>query len=158
VLPSAAPDAQLHLALSKAARAEPIVAESTPSQADSAGPAWRGDGPRACLGLFEAASALGYGHVLGAPIHFYLESITDESLAELGLVRASQHDGQVRVIEPTRPESVFRAMVLAESRHAPNVPCCDILQAWLDVSGHAVRGRQQAELIERAILPKLSHA
>jgi hypothetical protein len=49
-------------------------------------------------------------------------------------------------------------MVLAESRHAPNVPCCDILQAWLDVSGHAVRGRQQAELIERAILPKLSHA
>jgi hypothetical protein len=129
VLPSAALDEQLHLALSTAADAERIVAESPPSQTDSARPAWRGDRPRACRGLFEAASALGYGHVLGAPIHFYLESITDESLAELGLARASQHDGQVRVIEPTRPEIVFRAMVLAKTRHSHHVPCCDLLQA-----------------------------
>ncbi|MCY3002065.1 MAG: hypothetical protein NTV21_09690 [Planctomycetota bacterium] len=154
VLPSAATDQQLHAALARVPISRQVVPEPEPSNGVSTAIEWNGDGPRACLALFEAASALGGRHVIGAPIHFYLESITDASLAAFGLVRASSQDGQVRVIEPTRPESVFRAMVLARTKHEFSVPTCDILQTWLDVSDHPARGREQADEIERSVLSK----
>jgi hypothetical protein len=32
------------------------------------------------------------------------------------------------------------------------LPCCDIVQVWLDVSAHPARGAEQADLIERKFL------
>lgn len=154
VLPSAVPELQLEQALSRATVSRQVVAESHLATPGADGPVWRGEGPRACLAFFAAASALGCGHVLGAPIHLYLETISDESLRELGLVRASPQDSQVRVIEPTRPESIFRAMVLATTKHNFTVPTCDIVQTWLDVADHPVRGKEQADEIERSVFSK----
>lgn len=154
VLPSAAPDQQLHAALARAPISRQVVSELRSSSGVSTTVEWNGDGPRACLALFEAASALGGKHVIGAPIHLYLESITDASLQALGLARSNEQDGQVRVIEPARPESVFRAMVLAQTRQELLVPVCDIIQTWLDVADHPARGKEQADEIERSVLSR----
>jgi hypothetical protein len=91
---------------------------------------------------------------MGAPVHLYLETITEESLHLFGLERANPDNAQLRVIEPTWPESVFRAAVLAQTRDQLVVPACDIVQAWLDVSDHRARGREQAVEIERDVLLK----
>ncbi|NUP97088.1 MAG: hypothetical protein HUU28_13085 [Planctomycetaceae bacterium] len=154
VLPSAAPDQQLRAALARAPISRQVVSELRSSSGVSTTVEWNGDGPRACLALFEAASALGGKHVIGAPIHLYLESITDASLQALGLARSNEQDGQVRVIEPARPESVFRAMVLAQTRQELLVPVCDIIQTWLDVADHPARGKEQADEIERSVLSR----
>ena len=92
--------------------------------------------------------------MLGAPVHFYLESVTEENLRRFGLERAGPDTAQLRVIEPTWPESVFRAAVRVQTRHGLFVPACDIVQTWLDISDHPVRGREQADEIERDVLTK----
>lgn len=152
-LPTGAPDEQLHQALARQAWRR--VGDPAPDQSsiNNVMIEW-GKTPRACLGLFEASAALGSGHVMGAPIHFYLESITDDSLQHFGLERSEPDRAHVRVIEPTYPESLFRAAVIAQTRHGLDVPSCDIVQAWLDVAEHPARGREQADAIEREVLAK----
>lgn len=152
-LPSGTADAQLRQAL--AAHSFQRVAESEPDRPDVFDTSIRWNSkPRACLALFEAAAALGRGHVMGSPTHLYLESITDETLRSFGLERAAPERAQLRIIEPTWPESVFRAAVMVHTRDSLDVPACDIVQAWLDVSDHPARGREQAEEIERDVLDK----
>jgi hypothetical protein len=104
--------------------------------------------PRACLGLFGAAEALGLGFVHGVQPYLYIERAEPNALENLGLSanEVEQHaDVYIRI--PRNRESVFRGVVLSNG-----VPACDILQVWLDVAQHPSRGREQADLIWRKIL------
>lgn len=104
--------------------------------------------PRVCLGLFAAAEALGLGFVHGVRPYLYVERAEQDVFEDLGLSKrgAEQHpDVYIRI--PQNRESVFRGIVVNDG-----VPACDILQVWLDVSQHPVRGREQGNLIWRTIL------
>jgi len=105
--------------------------------------------PRCCLGLFSAADALGFGFVQGAPPHIYLERLTLDSLHRLGLVIDHSRPADVYLRIPANRKAIFRASVTREG-----VPTSDILQAWLDVSTHPARGREQArEIRQHALKP-----
>jgi hypothetical protein len=107
--------------------------------------------PRICLGLFAAADGLGLGFVHGAPPHIYLERLDSDVLGQLGLsVENANRQADVFIRIPENPESVFRAAVQRDG-----VPVSDILQVWLDVSNHPVRGRAQVDEIRKRILSRL---
>ncbi len=104
--------------------------------------------PRLCLGLFEAAEALGIGFVHGVKPHLYLERLNAAVLKELGLSgNAEEEEADLYVRIPGNRESAFRGVVRKDG-----VPVSDILQVWLDVSQHPSRGKEQADLIWRRIL------
>lgn len=104
--------------------------------------------PRACLALFSAADALGFGHVRGVPQSVYLERPDVAALDAIGLVKANANDAvQVVVRIPRWPRAVFRAAVDRDG-----VLVSDILQLWLDVSEHPARGAEQADEIWRRVL------
>src|SRR6266851_4972154 len=65
--------------------------------------------PRLCLGLFEAAEALGIGFVHGVKPHLYLERLNAEVLKDLGLSEdAEEKEADLFVRIPGNRESVFR--------------------------------------------------
>jgi len=104
--------------------------------------------PRLCLGLFEAAEALGIGFVHGVKPYLYLERLNAEVLKDLGLSGdAEEKEADLFVRIPGNRESVFRGIVRKDG-----VPVSDILQVWLDVGQHPSRGKEQADLIWRKIL------
>jgi hypothetical protein len=104
--------------------------------------------PRLCLGLFEAAEALGVGFVHGVKPYLYLERMSAEVVRDLGLSgNAGEEQPDLYVRIPGNRESVFRGVVRKN-----NVPVSDILQVWLDVAQHPSRGREQADVIWRKIL------
>ena len=104
--------------------------------------------PRLCLGLFEAAEALGIGFVYGVKPYLYLERLNAAVLKDLGLSgNAEEEEADLYVRIPGNRESIFRGVVPKDG-----VPVSDILQVWLDVSQHPSRGKEQAELIWRKIL------
>lgn len=104
--------------------------------------------PRLCLGLFEAAEALGIGFVHGAKPHLYVERLRADVLRDLGLSgNVEEKDAEVYIRIPGTRESVFRGIVRKDG-----VPVSDILQVWLDVAQHLARGKEQADLIWRKIL------
>ena len=108
---------------------------------------WR-EGPRACLGLYSAGAALEFGIVHGAPVHLYIENASAPVLEgfEMGPARVGESP-HVRVRVPRFRESVFRGMVLRRG-----IPSADVIQCWLDVSYHPVRGSEQAEEIHRRVI------
>lgn len=101
---------------------------------------------RVCLGLFAACKVLGVGWVRGAPLHLYSEDLSPDFLGELGLHPAgSDEDADLVVRKPRFPESLFRGAVSVDG-----VPVADVLQCWLDVGAHPVRGAEQArEVLDR---------
>ena len=104
--------------------------------------------PRLCLGLFEAAEALGIGFVHGVKPYLYLERLNAEVVNDLGLSgEAEEKEADVFVRIPGNRESVFRGVVRKDG-----VPVSDILQVWLDVGQHPSRGKEQADLIWRKLL------
>ena len=104
--------------------------------------------PRLCLGLFEAAEALGIGFVRGAQPYIYVERLNGDVLKDLGLSENAEEQGaDIYVRIPGNRESVFRGLVQKNG-----LPISDILQVWLDVGQHPARGKEQAELIWRKIL------
>jgi hypothetical protein len=104
--------------------------------------------PRLCLGLFEAAEALGIGFVHGVKPYLYLERLNAEILKGLGLSGdAEEKEADLFVRIPGNRESVFRGVVRKDG-----VPVSDILQVWLDVGQHPSRGKEQADLMWRKIL------
>jgi hypothetical protein len=103
--------------------------------------------PRLCLGLFEAAEALGIGFVHGVKPHLYLERLNAALLKDLGLSGNAEEEADLYVRIPGNRESAFRGVVRKDG-----VPVSDILQVWLDVSQHPSRGKEQADLIWRRIL------
>ena len=113
-----------------------------------ANPADQLSSPRLCLGLFEAAEALGIGFVHGVKPHLYVERLSAGVLKDLGLSGNAEEEGaDLYVRIPGNRESAFRGVVRKDG-----VPVCDILQVWLDVSLHPSRGKDQADLIWRKIL------
>jgi biotin operon repressor len=111
--------------------------------------------PRACLGLFSAADALGARFVHGGPIHLYSERPSAEECARLGLRLAEPGEAvDVFIREPRFPEALFRAAVRTED----GVLTADALQTWLDVVDYPARGSEQAEVLWRLIGPALEGA
>ena len=95
--------------------------------------------PRVCIGLFAAAELLGLGFVQGAQPHIYLQRPDPDALRRLGLTAQDAErrpDLYLRI--PKKGESIFRAAVRRDG-----LPVSDILQVWLDVSSHPVRGRNK---------------
>jgi hypothetical protein len=104
--------------------------------------------PRLCLGLFEAAEALGVGFVHGVKPYLYLERLSVDVMRNLGLSGnggEEQADIYIRILG--NHESMFRGAVRNDG-----VPASDIVQVWLDVAQHPSRGREQADVIWRKIL------
>jgi hypothetical protein len=101
--------------------------------------------PRACFALFAALKFMKRGFVHGAPVHVYVEKLDEHLLDRLRLRRSGAGEAaDVSLREPRTPQSVFRAAV-----GGIGPPCADILQCWLDVSHHPVRGEEQArELLQ----------
>jgi hypothetical protein len=88
--------------------------------------------PRACLGLFAAAEALGMGFVHGVQPYLYLERMSQDIVESLELsANGAERQADIYVRIPGNRESVFRGAVVKEG-----VPSSDILQVWLDVSQH----------------------
>jgi hypothetical protein len=106
--------------------------------------------PRCCVGLFAAADALGLGFVHGVPPALYLERLEPAFLHSLGLMLDPTQRGDLNIRIPKAPEAVFRACVDRDG-----LPVSDVLQVWLDVSGHPARGREQAREIQRRVLAPL---
>jgi hypothetical protein len=102
----------------------------------------------ACAALFAAADALGMGFVGGVPAYAYVRHLNPQSPgAWKGLARVQPGEmPDVILRQPAAPQSVFRGAVRAHG-----VPVCDVLQVWLDVSGHPSRGAEQAQFIERKV-------
>lgn len=110
------------------------------------------DSGRACLALFAAADALGFGFVHGVPPHVYVRKLSLASLSawkNLGPVAPGEVP-DVIVRQAPSPESVFRGVV-----RPGGVASADVLQVWLDVSAHPSRGQEQAELIRKRVLDPL---
>jgi Holliday junction resolvase-like predicted endonuclease len=104
--------------------------------------------PRACIGLFAAADALGLGLVRGIVPQVYLERSDADVLKQLGMSPAERGlPPDVIVRRPVARESVFRAAVEQDG-----ILVSDVLQTWLDVSAHPSRGDEQAEAIYRRVL------
>jgi hypothetical protein len=104
--------------------------------------------PRACLGLFAAANALGKGFVHGVKPHLYVEKPDAAFLKSLGLsAEGAEHAPDVLVRIPLFRESVFRAAV-----ECAGAPVADILQVWLDVSAFPARGAEQADELRKSVL------
>jgi hypothetical protein len=104
--------------------------------------------PRLCLGLFEAAEALGIGFVHGVKPYLYLERLRADVMRGLGLSgNGGEEQVDIYIRIPGNHESIFRGAVRNDG-----VPVSDILQIWLDVAQHPSRGREEADVIWRKIL------
>jgi hypothetical protein len=104
--------------------------------------------PRLCLGLFEAAEALGIGFVHGVKPYLYIERLSADVIRDLGLSgNGGEEQADIYIRIPGNHESVFRGALRNDG-----VPVSDILQIWLDVAQHPSRGREQADIIWRKIL------
>jgi hypothetical protein len=106
-------------------------------------------GGSGCLALFAAAEVMRLGFVHGVPPHVYVRRIAPVGLpAWRNVVPVEPGDSPDFILrQASAPQSVFRGVVSVD-----DVPVCDILQVWLDVSNHPSRGKEQADLIRRRIL------
>jgi hypothetical protein len=107
---------------------------------------------RACLALFAAADALGLGFVSGVPPYVYVQRLKPANVAAWKNVVPIGHGESPDVImrRAHAAQSVFRGIVRPHG-----MASCDVLQVWLDVSGHQARGQEQADLIRRRALEPL---
>lgn len=110
------------------------------------------DGDRACLALFAAAKELKFGFVEGVPPYVYVRRIQASNLAAWKNLKQCEPGERADLIirQAPAPQSVFRGLV-----HPHGLASCDVLQIWVDVSSHASRGSEQADLIRRKVVAKL---
>ncbi len=109
------------------------------------------NGDRACLALFAAADALGFGLVEGVPPHIYVRRLPVDLSAWKNIAPAEPGEApDVIVRQAPSPRSVFRGLVRPRG-----LASSDILQVWLDVGGHPSRGQEQAEFIRQRVLEPL---
>ena len=99
-----------------------------------------------------ARAPVAVGFVSGVAPHLYAEDVSAHAFGELGLVAANPGERvDVFLRQPKYPEAVFRGAVWKDG-----VASSDILQCWLDVSDHPVRGEEQAQHIwNRVLKPRL---
>jgi hypothetical protein len=110
--------------------------------------AYRATNGRIAWATFAASSYLGYQFVHGAPLHVYVDDLSDSTLGRLDLVPAKEHEvAHVILRRPRWPDAVFRSVVTRNGQ-----PVTDILQCWLDVGQQPARGSEQAELLWRRVL------
>jgi hypothetical protein len=104
---------------------------------------------RACLGLFAAADALGFGFVHGVPPHVCVQRLTPQAIAAWKNVVPVEPGEPPDLIlrQAATPQSLFRGVVRVDG-----LPVSDVLQVWLDVSSHPSRGREQADLIRQRVV------
>jgi hypothetical protein len=109
-------------------------------------------GQKIAWGSFAAVARLGFRFVHGAPVHLYVDDLSEMTLGRLNLVRAEANQASSVILrKPRWPESVFRAAVERNGQ-----PTTDILQSWLDVSQHPARGAEQANVLwTRVLAPAL---
>jgi hypothetical protein len=114
--------------------------------------AFHSAGQRIAWGGFAAIARLGFQFVHGAPLHLYVDDLSEATLRRLNLVRAESNQASDVILRKSRwPESVFRAAVEKGGQ-----PTTDILQCWLDVSQHPARGAEQANVLwTRVLAPAL---
>ena len=114
--------------------------------------AYQSAGQRIAWAAFAAVGRLGFQFVHGAPLHIYVEDLSEATLARLNLVRSGANEQSPVIFRKARwPESVFRPAVDRNGQ-----PTADILQCWLDVSQHPARGPEQADLLwTRVLAPAL---
>jgi hypothetical protein len=107
----------------------------------------------ACLALFAAADALDLGFVHGVPPYVYVQRIQPASLAAWKNLRACApgESPDLIVRQAPAPQSVFRGVVRPEG-----VAACDVLQIWVDVAAHPSRGREQADMIRKRVLHRVT--
>ena len=103
----------------------------------------------ACLGLFEAADALGLGHVSGVPTYVYVPKLPrpDDKKWRVLVAALPSEIPDLIVRQTLSPKSVFRGAV-----HQDDLIISDVVQVWLDVSNHPSRGKEQAHLIYENVL------
>ncbi|HKP75891.1 MAG TPA: hypothetical protein VJT67_10140 [Longimicrobiaceae bacterium] len=109
-------------------------------------------GEDACLALFAAADALGFGFVSGVPPYLYVRRLEPRIVSGWKEVVVAREPEQpdLFVREAPAPSSVFSGAVRRDGALA-----CDIIQVWLDVASHPTRGEEQADLIQRKVLAPL---
>jgi hypothetical protein len=109
-------------------------------------------GQRIAWGGFAAIARLGFQFVHGAPLHLYVDDLSEATLRRLNLVHAESNEASQVILRKSRwPESIFRAAVEKGGQ-----PTADILQSWLDVSQHPARGAEQANVLwTRVLAPAL---
>ncbi|MGU7771827.1 RpiR family transcriptional regulator [Burkholderia sp. MR1-5-21] len=99
------------------------------------------------LGLFAAASALGFGHVQGVPptvwVHHLMEA---ENWRPLRRAREGERPDLI-LQQPGFPQSLKRGAIICDGMWVT-----DVIQTWLDVSAHPARGAEQAAELEHGIL------
>lgn len=103
----------------------------------------------ACLALFQAAEALGLGHVSGVPPYVYVPKLPQpggKKWRALVAVPSSEMPDLI-VRQALSPKSIFRGAV-----HRNGSFVSDVIQVWLDVANHPSRGQEQANLIYEKIL------
>jgi len=104
---------------------------------------------RACLGLFAAADALNLGFVRGVPPYVYVQRLKPANMAAWkNIVPAAPEEPPDLILRQAPSlQSIFRGIV-----RPCGMAACDIIQVWLDVSAHASRGEEQADLIRSRVL------
>jgi hypothetical protein len=114
--------------------------------------AFHSAGQRIAWGGFAATGRLGFQFVHGAPLHLYVDDLSEATLRRLNLIRAEPNQASPVILrKPRWPESIFRAAVDRDGQ-----PTADILQCWLDVSQHPARGAEQANVLwTRVLAPAL---
>ena len=110
---------------------------------------------RACLGLLGAANALGCGPFPKIHPTFYLDSLNQPALINMGLSsQGAEYEPHVFVRIPVFRESIFRAAVIRDG-----LAVADILQVWLEVSSNLAGGEAWAnEIHHRALTPVFSES
>ena len=105
---------------------------------------WR-EGARVCLAGFAAARAHGLLVTNAHQPEVHVDA--DVELGDLGLVAVAPGErADIVVTRARRPHAVFRAAVVKD-----DLPCADIIQTWLDVVDHPLRGREQASRLWEAM-------
>lgn len=108
--------------------------------------------PKACIGLFAAATLLESAHVADGLPWVYVRKLPEvPSQVWRELVEVAPGEPlQLILKQAATPESVFRGAVQVRG-----AAVSDILQVWLDVSSHPARGSEQADHLARTVLAQV---
>lgn len=99
------------------------------------------------LGLHAACDRLGVGIVSGAPKHVYLQDWDADLLARCALSPVSSGgDWLLALRQPSAPESLLRGRLSVDG-----VWCADLVQCYVDLLHHPVRGPEQAAAIRNRL-------
>jgi hypothetical protein len=108
---------------------------------------WRQD-QSVCLGLFAASARWDFPFVQAVSPHILVKCYSPDLLRSLQLTIAEPGEAvDIFLREPIYSESVFRGVQLHDG-----IPIADILQCWLDLSGHPARGEEMIEMLFQQVI------